>query len=66
MTKEELKQKVLSDDKKTMTSEDFDETVEYINGYCLLNEVLEFTEKLINEGYNPSMAIKMAMHELDL
>lgn len=65
MTKEELKQKVLSDD-KTITSENFDETAEYINEYCLINEVLEFTEKFINEGYNPSLAMKMAMYEWDL
>lgn len=65
MTKEELKQKVLSDD-KTMTSENFDETVEYINEYCLMNEVLEFTEKFINKGYNPSLAMRMAMYEWDL
>lgn len=65
MTIEELKQKVLEDNKE-LTSEDFDKTIQYINEYCLINEVLEFTKKFINEGYNPSMAMKMAMYEWDL
>lgn len=65
MTIEELKQKVLEDNKE-LTLEDFDKTIQYINEYCLINEVLEFTEKFINEGYNPSLAMRMAMYEWDL
>lgn len=65
MTIEELKQKVLEDNKE-LTSEDFDEIAEYINEYCLMNEVLEFTEKFINEGRNPALAMRMAMYEWHL
>lgn len=63
MTKQELIARLLNED---ITQTIIDSYITHIDSYGLMNEVLEWTKRFVNQGNSIVEAFCMAMYEWDL